>query len=76
MLFLASATCSVGTEKYVLVATHTIKNIDKANAIQTGISVELYRFDINQTPLVVGLAIDSDSYSSYPGYEYQGCLYR
>ncbi|MCL8594930.1 autotransporter domain-containing protein [Proteus mirabilis] len=70
--YLASATCSVGTEKACLSGFSHYQNIDKANAIQTGIS-GAYRFDINQTPLVVGLAIDSDSYSSLPtGYEYQG----
>ncbi len=70
--YLASATCSVGTEKACLSGFTHYQNIDKANAIQTGIS-GAYRFDINQTPLVVGLAIDSDSYSSLPtGYEYQG----
>ncbi|MDC9766990.1 autotransporter domain-containing protein [Proteus mirabilis] len=70
--YLASATCSVGTEKTCLSGFTHYQNIDKANAIQTGIS-GAYRFDINQTPLVVGLAIDSDSYSSLPtGYEYQG----
>ncbi|HHJ1152412.1 TPA: autotransporter domain-containing protein [Proteus mirabilis] len=69
--YLASATCSVGTEKACLSGFTHYQNIDKANAIQTGIS-GAYRFDINQTPLVVGLAIDSDSYSSLPtGYEYQ-----
>ncbi|EOE1187353.1 autotransporter domain-containing protein [Proteus mirabilis] len=70
--YLASATCSVGMEKACLSGFTHYQNIDKANAIQTGIS-GAYRFDINQTPLVVGLAIDSDSYSSLPkGYEYQG----
>ncbi|HDT3000757.1 TPA: autotransporter outer membrane beta-barrel domain-containing protein [Proteus mirabilis] len=70
--YLASATCFVGTEKACLSGFTHYQNIDKANAIQTGIS-GAYRFDINQTPLVVGLAIDSDSYSSLPkGYEYQG----
>ncbi len=70
--YLASANCSVGTEKACLSGFTHYQNIDKANAIQTGIS-GAYRFDINQTPLVVGLAIDSDSYSSLPtGYEYQG----
>ncbi|HGN1683210.1 TPA: autotransporter domain-containing protein [Proteus mirabilis] len=70
--YLASTTCSVGTEKACLSGFSHYQNIDKANAIQTGIS-GAYRFDINQTPLVVGLAIDSDSYSSLPtGYEYQG----
>ncbi|EOW0741513.1 autotransporter domain-containing protein [Proteus mirabilis] len=70
--YLASATCSVGTEKTCLSGFTHYQNIDKANAIQTGIS-GAYRFDINQTPLVIGLAIDSDSYSSLPtGYEYQG----
>ncbi|MCY9779641.1 autotransporter domain-containing protein [Proteus mirabilis] len=70
--YLASATCSVGMEKACLSGFTHYQNIDKANAIQTGIS-GTYRFDINQTPLVVGLAIDSDSYSSLPkGYEYQG----
>ncbi|HGN0919541.1 TPA: autotransporter domain-containing protein [Proteus mirabilis] len=70
--YLASATCSVGTEKACLSGFTHYQNIDKANAIQTGIS-GAYRFDINQTPLVIGLAIDSDSYSSLPtGYEYQG----
>ncbi|MCS6725860.1 autotransporter domain-containing protein, partial [Proteus mirabilis] len=70
--YLASATCSVGTEKACLSGFTHYQNIDKANAIQTGIS-GAYRFDINQTPLVVSLAIDSDSYSSLPtGYEYQG----
>ncbi|WIF54006.1 autotransporter domain-containing protein [Proteus mirabilis] len=70
--YLASATCSVGTEKACLSGFTHYQNIDKTNAIQTGIS-GAYRFDINQTPLVVGLAIDSDSYSSLPtGYEYQG----
>lgn len=70
--YLASVTCSVGTEKACLSGFSHYQNIDKANAIQTGIS-GAYRFDINQTPLVVGLAIDSDSYSSLPtGYEYQG----
>ena len=70
--YIASATCSVGTEKACLSGFTHYQNIDKANAIQTGIS-GAYRFDINQTPLVVGLAIDSDSYSSLPtGYEYQG----
>ncbi len=70
--YLSSATCSVGTEKACLSGFTHYQNIDKANAIQTGIS-GAYRFDINQTPLVVGLAIDSDSYSSLPtGYEYQG----
>ncbi|EOA7287567.1 autotransporter domain-containing protein [Proteus mirabilis] len=70
--YLASATCSVSTEKACLSGFTHYQNIDKANAIQTGIS-GAYRFDINQTPLVVGLAIDSDSYSSLPtGYEYQG----
>ncbi len=70
--YLASATCSVGMEKACLSGFTHYQDIDKANAIQTGIS-GAYRFDINQTPLVVGLAIDSDSYSSLPkGYEYQG----
>ncbi|MEX9963864.1 hypothetical protein AB7X34_24300, partial [Proteus mirabilis] len=45
--YLASATCSVGTEKACLSGFTHYQNIDKANAIQTGIS-GAYRFDINQ----------------------------
>ncbi|WP_240531529.1 autotransporter domain-containing protein [Proteus alimentorum] len=70
--YLADATCSVGTEKACISGFAHYQNINKANATQTGLS-GAYRFDINQTPLVVGLAIDTDVYSSLPkGYQYQG----
>ncbi len=70
--YLADATCSVGTEKACISGFAHYQNVNKANATQTGLS-GAYRFDINQTPLVVGLAIDTDVYSSLPkGYQYQG----
>ncbi len=69
---LASATCSVGTEKACISGFAHYQNINKANATQTGLS-GAYRFDINAIPFVVGLAIDTDVYSSLPkGYQYQG----
>ncbi len=69
---LASATCSVGTEKACISGFAHHQNINKANATQTGLS-GAYRFDINAIPFVVGLAIDTDVYSSLPkGYQYQG----
>ena len=70
--YLASATCSVGTEKACISGFTHYQNVNKANATQTGLS-GAYRFDINHIPLVVGLAIDTDVYSSLPkGYQYQG----
>ncbi|WP_286138930.1 autotransporter domain-containing protein [Shigella sp. FC1655] len=70
--YLASATCSVGTESACISGFAHYQNVNKANATQTGLS-GAYRFDINQIPLVVGLAIDTDAYSSLPkGYQYQG----
>ena len=70
--YLADATCSVGTEKACISGFAHYQNINKANATQTGLS-GAYRVDINQTPLVIGLAIDTDVYSSLPkGYQYQG----
>ncbi|WP_311750474.1 autotransporter domain-containing protein [Proteus columbae] len=70
--YLASATCSVGTEKACISGFAHYQNVNKANATQTGLS-GAYRFDINHIPLVVGLAIDTDVYSSLPkGYQYQG----
>ncbi|HIE5767706.1 TPA: autotransporter domain-containing protein [Proteus mirabilis] len=70
--YLASATCSVGTEKTCISGFTHYQNVNKANATQTGLS-GAYRFDINHIPLVVGLAIDTDVYSSLPkGYQYQG----
>ncbi|WP_269800195.1 autotransporter domain-containing protein [Proteus columbae] len=70
--YLASATCSVGTEKACISGFAHYQNINKSNATQTGLS-GAYRFDINRIPLVVGLAIDTDVYSSLPkGYQYQG----
>ncbi|WP_265576098.1 autotransporter domain-containing protein [Proteus sp. CD3] len=69
---LASATCSVGTEKACISGFAHYQNVNKANATQTGLS-GAYRFDINAIPFVVGLAIDTDVYSSLPkGYQYQG----
>ncbi len=69
---LASATCSVGTEKACISGFAHYQNVDKANATQTGLS-GAYRFNINAIPFVVGLAIDTDVYSSLPkGYQYQG----
>ncbi|WP_249718605.1 autotransporter domain-containing protein [Proteus faecis] len=70
--YLASATCSVGTEKACISGFAHHQNINKANATQTGLS-GAYRFDVNHIPLIVGLAIDTDVYSSLPkGYQYQG----
>lgn len=70
--YLASATCSVETEKACISGFTHYQNINKANATQTGLS-GAYRFDINHIPLVIGLAIDTDVYSSLPkGYQYQG----
>ncbi|UDN35584.1 autotransporter domain-containing protein [Proteus sp. NMG38-2] len=69
--YLASATCSVGTEKACISGFAHHQRVSKANATQTGISTA-YRFDINHIPLVVGLAIDTDISSSLPkGYQYQ-----
>ena len=69
---LASATCSVGTEKACISGFAHYQNVNKANATQTGLS-GAYRFDINTIPFVVGLAIDTNVYSSLPkGYQYQG----
>ncbi|MEX3025965.1 autotransporter domain-containing protein [Proteus sp. STS61-E] len=70
--YLASATCSVGTKKACISGFAHYQNVNKANATQTGLS-GAYRFDINHIPLIVGLAIDTDVYSSLPkGYQYQG----
>ncbi|MEQ5225997.1 autotransporter domain-containing protein [Proteus cibi] len=70
--YLASATCSVGTKKSCISGFTHYQNVNKANATQTGLS-GAYRFDINHIPLIVGLAIDTDVYSSLPkGYQYQG----
>ncbi|WP_337239893.1 autotransporter domain-containing protein [Proteus faecis] len=70
--YLASATCSVGTEKACISGFAHYQNVNKANATQTGLS-GAYRFDVNHIPLIVGLAIDTDVYSSLPkGYQYQG----
>nr|WP_245684023.1 autotransporter domain-containing protein [Proteus myxofaciens] len=70
--YLASATCSVGTEKACISGFTHYQQQHKANATQTGLS-GAYRIDINKIPLVVGLAIDTDIYSSLPkGYKYQG----
>ncbi|WP_237611922.1 autotransporter domain-containing protein [Proteus sp. G2671] len=70
--YLASATCSVGTEKACISGFAHYQNVNKANATQTGLS-GAYRFDVNHIPLVIGLAIDTDVYSSLPkGYQYQG----
>ncbi|WP_228766705.1 MULTISPECIES: autotransporter domain-containing protein [Proteus] len=70
--YLASATCSVGTEKACISGFTHYQNLNKANATQTGLS-GAYRFDIKHIPFVVGLAIDTDVYSSLPkGYQYQG----
>ncbi|XOY29401.1 autotransporter domain-containing protein [Proteus cibi] len=70
--YLASATCSVGTKKACISGFTHYQNVNKANATQTGLS-GAYRFDVNHIPLIVGLAIDTDVYSSLPkGYQYQG----
>ncbi|WP_226894025.1 autotransporter outer membrane beta-barrel domain-containing protein, partial [Proteus sp. FME41] len=70
--YLASATCSVDTEKACISGFTHFQKQQKANATQTGLS-GAYRVDINHIPLIVGLAIDTDIYSSLPkGYQYQG----
>ncbi|MBI6528085.1 DUF4573 domain-containing protein [Proteus vulgaris] len=70
--YIASATCNVGTEKACISGFTHYQYLDKAKGTQTGLS-GAYRFDLNKTPLVVGLAIDTDIHSSLPkGYQYQG----
>lgn len=70
--YLTSAICSVGNEKACISGFTHYQNLNKSNATQTGIS-GAYRFDINRVPFVMGLAIDTDVYSSLPkGYQHQG----
>ncbi|WP_248846341.1 autotransporter domain-containing protein, partial [Proteus hauseri] len=70
--YLTSAICSVSNEKACISGFTHYQNLNKSNATQTGIS-GAYRFDINRVPFVMGLAIDTDVYSSLPkGYQHQG----
>ena len=70
--YLASATCDIGEEKACIRGFAHYQHVSKANATQTGISAA-YRVDLGNTPLVMGLAIDTDAYTSLPdGYDYDG----
>ena len=70
--YLASATCNVGLDKACISGFTHHQRLSNANATQTGLS-GAYRVDIRNMPVVLGLAFDTDIYSSLPkGYQYQG----
>ncbi|MEQ5325469.1 autotransporter outer membrane beta-barrel domain-containing protein, partial [Proteus sp. fly-1008] len=70
--YLASATCNVGLDKACISGFTHHQRLSNANATQTGLS-GAYRVDIRNMPVVLGLALDTDIYSSLPkGYQYQG----
>ncbi|SUC13483.1 autotransporter [Proteus vulgaris] len=70
--YLASATCNVGLNTACISGFTYHQRLSNANATQTGLS-GAYRVDIRNMPVVLGLALDTDIYSSLPkGYQYQG----